>query len=140
MKVVTLCCEHEMRAPRLRAAGPLAGGFLLLSIGCSDPAAARAPAQSVVVPDNPPPSVNPAQLAYDPNLRTLHFYDLVADPKTGRKAKWEVWFPDGTTAFPSGKTFQVRGDVPDTEVLIKASDPPGPPSPGVKLSDIPRKK
>jgi hypothetical protein len=129
-----------MRAPRRRAAGLLVGGFLLLSIGCSEPAAARAPAQSVVVPDNPPPNVDPAQLAYDPDLRTLHFYDLISDPKTGRKATWEVCFPDGTTAFPSGKSFQVRGDVPETEVLIKASDPPGPPSAGVKLSDIPRKK
>jgi hypothetical protein len=125
---------------RLCASGLLAGGLLALAAGCTEQAAVRPPTQSVVVPDNPPPSVDPAQLAYDPNLRTVHFYELIADPKTGRKATWEVWFPDGTTAFPSGKTFQVRGDVPETEVLIKASDPPGPPSPGVKLSDVPRKK
>jgi hypothetical protein len=129
-----------MPVRRLYAASLFMAGFLLFSTGCSDQAAGRAPAQSVVLPDNPPPSVDPAQLAYDPNLRTLHFYDLISDPKTGRKATWEVCFPDGTTAFPSGKTFQVRGDVPETEVLIKASDPPGPPSAGVKLSDIPRKR
>jgi len=121
-------------------AAVLLAALSIFAGGCSDPAAGRAPTQSVAVPDNSPPSVDPAQLAYDPNLRTLHFYELISDPKTGRKATWEVCFPDGTTAFPSGKTFQVRGDVPETEVLIKASDPPGPPSPGVKLSDVPRKK
>ena len=129
-----------MPIDRLYVSSLLTGGFLLLSTGCSDQAAGRAPAQSVVVPDNPPPSVDAAQLAYDPNLRTLHFYELIADSKTGRKAKWEVWFPDGTTAFPSGKTFQVGPGVLEADVVIKASDPPGPPSAGVKLSEIPRKK
>jgi hypothetical protein len=118
----------------------VAGGLLAFAAGCSDAAGDRAPSQSVVVPDNPPPSVDPAQLAYDPDLRTLHFYDLISNSKTGRKATWEVCFPDGTTAFPSGKTFRLRGDVAETDVLIKASDPPGPPSAGVKLSDVPRKK
>jgi hypothetical protein len=120
--------------------GLLVGGLHFFATGCSDQPVGRRPVQSVVVVDNPPPSVDPAQLAYDPDLRTVHFYDLIADPKSGRKATWEVWFPDGTTAFPSGRTFQVRPGVDETDVEIRASDPPGPPSAGVRLSDVPRKK
>jgi hypothetical protein len=30
--------------------------------------------------------------------------------------------------------------VRESEVEIRAVDPPGPPSPGVKLTDVPRKK
>jgi hypothetical protein len=129
-----------MPADRPSAAGLLAGGLLVLAAGCSDEAVGRAPRPAPVVLDNAPPTIDKAQLAYDPDLRTVHFYDLIADPKSGRKATWEVWLPDGTTAYPSGKTFQVRRGVDETGVLIKASDPPGPTSAGVRLADVPRKK
>src|SRR5262249_35503496 len=110
------------------------------SAGCSERTVVRAADPESAFPDNPPPTIDPAQLAYDPDLRTVHFYDLVADARTGRRATWEVWLPDGTTAFPSGKTFQVRRGVEESAVLIRASDPPGPASSGIRLSDVPRKK
>jgi len=118
----------------------VAGGALAFVSGCSNEHVSPTPVATAAVADNPPPSIDATQLAYDPNSRTVHFYDLIADPKTGRKAMWELWLPDGTTAYPSGKTFQFRHGVEETGVLIKAYDPPGPPSVGVKLSDVPRKK
>ena len=129
-----------MPALRLAAVTLVAGGLLVFGSGCSEQAVGRAPDGSAAFPDNPPPVIDPSHLAYDPDLRTVHLYDLIADARTGRKATWEVWFPDGTTAFPSGKTFQVRRGIEEADVLIKASDPPGPASAGVKLSDVPRKK
>ena len=129
-----------MRLDPLSVVGLVTGGLLAFVSGCSNERIGAAPVAAAVVPDNPPPAIDAAQLAYDPNSRTVHLYDLITDPKTGRKATWELTLPDGTTAYPSGKTFQLRQEVEETSVLIKASDPPGPPSAGVKLSDVPRKK
>lgn len=108
----------------------------LLEAGC---------AEEVVVgralpPDNPPPTIDQNQLAYDPATRTVHFYELVTDPKTGRKGAWEVLLPEQTVAYPQGKTFRLPPGVNEAEVVIRASDPPGPPSAGVRLVDLPRKR
>lgn len=127
-------------AVRFVSAGLLAGGLVLFGAGCSDEAVGRSAERTAVPPDNPAPVIDARQLAYDPDLRTIHFYDLIADPKTGRKGTWEVWLPERTVAYPSGKTFQVPRGVPETAVLIRAVDPPGPPSTGVRLTDVPRKK
>ena len=124
---------------RLCAVGLLAGGLLVLGAGCSDEAVGR-PAERATPPDNPAPVIDPTQLAYDPDLRTIHLYDLIADAKTGRKGMWEVLLPERTIAYPSGKTFQVPRGVPEAAVVIRAVDPPGPPSAEVKLTDVPRKK
>jgi hypothetical protein len=129
-----------MPIDRLSAAGLVAGGLLVFAAGCSHESAGRPPGSTAVRPDNDPPTINADRLAYDPHSRTVHFYDLVTDPETGRRGTWEVWLPDGTTAYPSGKTFQVARGVDETGVVIKACDPPGPPSAGVKLTDVPRKK
>jgi hypothetical protein len=125
---------------RLSVAGLLAGGLLGFAAGCSDEAVGRSAERAAVPPDNPAPVIDPSQLAYDPELRTIRLYDLIADPKTGRKGTWEVWLPERTVAYPSGKTFQVPRGVPESAVVIRAVDPPGPPSPGVRLTDVPRKK
>jgi hypothetical protein len=124
---------------RLSVAGLLAGGLLAIGAGCSDEAVGRS-AERAVPPDNPAPVIDPKQLAYDPDQRTIHLYDLIADPKTGRKGTWMVWLPERTVAYPSGKTFQVPRGVPEDAVLIRAVDPPGPPSAGIKLTEVPRKK
>lgn len=107
----------------------------LFAAGCADDASGR----PTIPSDNPPPSIDQSLLAYDPATRTVHFYDLVTDPKTGRKGAWEVWLPQQTVAYPSGKSFRLPNGVDETDVLIRASDPPGPPSPGVRLTDVPRK-
>jgi len=108
----------------------------LVAAGCGEEVAGG----PTLPPDNPPPSINQSQLAYDPATRTVHFYDLVTDPKTGRKGAWEVWLPQQTVAYPRGKSFRLPSGINEAEVLIRASDPPGPPSPGVRLADVPRKR
>ena len=45
----------------------------------------------------------------------------------------------------TGRAFRralrfVKPGVNEAEVVIRASDPPGPPSPGVRLADLPRKR
>jgi hypothetical protein len=116
-----------------------AGLFSLLT-GCSDLGRGRVASRPTVPPDNTPPVIDPGQLAYDPEQRTIHLYDLIADPKTGRKGTWEVVLTDQTIAYPTGRTFQVPRDVAESQVVIRAADPPSPPSVGVRLADLPRKK
>ncbi len=124
--------------PRLafRSACLGAAAAALFAAGCAEEVAGG----PTIPPDNPPPSIDPAQLAYEPATRTVHFYDLVTDPKTGRKGAWEVWLPQQTVAYPRGKSFRVPRGVDEGEVVIRASDPPGPPCPGVRLTDVPRKR
>ncbi|HKB03959.1 MAG TPA: hypothetical protein VKD90_17180 [Gemmataceae bacterium] len=124
---------------RLPALGFLTLGLVTIGVGCSDEAVGRAPERSVP-PDNPAPVIDPNLLAYDPDQRTIHLYELIADPKTGRKGTWQVWLPEKTVAYPSGRTFQVPHGVAESEVEIRAVDPPGPPSPGIKLTAVPRKR
>src|SRR6476646_7226372 len=88
-------------ALRLCALGVAAAS--LCAAGCADEAVGG----PSLPPDNPPPTIDHTQLAYDPATRTLHFYDLVTDPKTGRKGAWEVWLPQQTVAYPRGKTFRI---------------------------------
>src|SRR5829696_6752382 len=127
--------RFEMRFPlRLLALGLLAAGLLAIGVGCSDEAVGRSTDRAAVPPDNPAPVIDPNQLAYDPDQRTIHLYDLIADPKTGRKGTWLVWLPERTTAYPTGMTFQVPRGVRESDVEIRAVDPPGPPSSGVKLT------
>jgi hypothetical protein len=102
--------------------------------------ASTAARPGLVQGDNPPPVIDHGQLAYDPDARTLHLYDLIADPETGRRGTWEVWLPDRTVAYPTGKTFQLPRGVDEGEVEIRASAPPGPPSAGVRLTQVPRKR
>jgi hypothetical protein len=118
----------------------VAGGLLVLLTGCSDPGATRLASRPTTVPDNVPPVIDPTQLAYDPDQRTLHLYELIADPKTGRKGTWEVWLSDRTVAYPTEPTFKVPRGVPESGVVIKAADPLSLPSAGVRLADVPRKK
>ena len=123
--------------PRLRLR-LIALGFATASLfaaGCADDAAGG----PAISPDNPPPAIDQRQLSYDPATRTLRFYDLITDPKTGRKGAWEVRLSEQSVAYPRGQTFRLPHGVNETEVLIRASDPPGPPSPAVRLIDVPRK-
>ena len=124
---------------RLAALGFSACSLVTIGVGCSDEAVGRS-AERAIPPDNPAPVIDANQLAYDPDQRTIHLYDLIADPKTGRKGTWQVWLPEKTIAYPTGKTFQVPHGVRESEVEIRAVDPPGPPSPGIKLTAVPRKK
>ena len=112
----------------------------LIAGGCADEIAGRPADRAASLPDNPPPAIDQQQLAYDPATRTVHFYDLVTDPKTGRKGAWEVWLPERTVAYPRGKTFRLPRGVAESDVVIRASDPPGPPCEGVPLSAVPRKQ
>jgi hypothetical protein len=126
-----------MEMPRLafRLICPGIVAASLLAAGCAEQVAGG----PSIPPDNPPPSIDQMQLAYDPATRTVHFYELVTDAKTGRKGTWEVLLPRQTVAYPQGKTFRLPGGVDEAEVVIRASDPPGPPSPGVRLADVPWK-
>jgi hypothetical protein len=113
---------------------------IALGAGCAD-WIGRGPGEHVANPAHKAaPTINPNQLAYDPDTRTLHLYELIADPGSGRKAAWEVRLPDRTVAYPSGKIFRVPPGVSESEVVIRAYDPPGPPSPGLRLADVPRRK
>jgi hypothetical protein len=112
----------------------------LMAAGCADEAVGRPVSQSASVPDNPPPTIDQQQLAYDPATRTVHFYELVTDPKTGRKGAWEVWLPERTVAYPRGQTFRLPRGVAEADVVIRASDPPGAPCEGVPLTAVPRKQ
>jgi hypothetical protein len=111
----------------------------VLVTGCADEATGQPPSRTAALPDNPPPTIDHTQLAYDPVSRTVHFYDLITDARTGRKGTWEVWLPQQTIAYPRGHTFQIPRGVNEADVMIRASDSPGPPSPGVNLTDVPRK-
>jgi len=128
--------------PRLaiRIAAAALGAVSLMTGGCTDEVTGRPADRAASVPDNPPPAIDHQQLAYDPATRTVHFYDLVTDPKTGRKGAWEVWLPERTVAYPRGKTFRLPHGVAESDVVIRASDPPGPPCEGVRLADVPRKQ
>jgi hypothetical protein len=116
------------------AVGPsaalLAGGLLAFATGCSDQAIGRPVDRAAIPPDNPPPVIDPIRLAYDPDLRTIHLYELITDPRTGRRGTWQVWMPEQTIAYPTGPTFQVPRGMAEADVVIRAADPPGPPSPG----------
>ena len=114
--------------------------FSLLAAGCADEVAGRPSDRAASVPDNPPPAIDHRQLAYDPATRTVHFYDLVTDPKTGRKGAWEVWLPERSVAYPRGMSFRLPRGVAEADVVIRASDPPGPPCDGVPLTAVPRKQ
>lgn len=124
-----------MPRPGLRLICLAIAAASLATAGCSEEVAGG----PTIPADNPPPAVDYTQLAYDPATRTVHFYDLVTDPKTGRKGAWEVWLPQDTVAYPRGKSFRLPAGIDEAEVLIRASDPPGPPSPGIRLADVPRK-
>jgi hypothetical protein len=121
-------------ALRLAALGVAAASLAVA--GCAEEAAGN----PTLAPDNPPPTIDQSQLAYDPSTRTVHFYELVTDTRTGRKAAWQVWLPEQTVAYARGKSFRLPRGVDERHVLIRASDPPGPPSPGVRLADVPRKQ
>jgi hypothetical protein len=127
--------------PRLafRIAASALVAVSLMAAGCAEEVAGRAVERSVL-PDNPPPTIDHQQLAYDPATRTVHFYELVTDPKTGRKGAWEVWLPERTVAYPRGQTFRLPRGVSESDVVIRASDPPGPPCEGVPLTAVPRKQ
>jgi hypothetical protein len=127
--------------PRLafRIASPALVAVSLFVAGCADEITGRPADRAALVPDNPPPAIDHQQLAYDPATRTVHFYELVTDPKTGRKGAWEVWLPERTVAYPRGQTFRLPRGVAESDVVIRASDPPGPSCEGVPLTAVPRR-
>jgi hypothetical protein len=88
----------------------------------------------------PSPTIDPTRLYYDSETRTLHLYELIADPESGRKAAWEVRLPDRTVVYASGKTIRLPEGVTEDDVIIRAYDPPGPPSPSLRLAAVPRKR
>ena len=113
--------------------------LLFVLVGCSDRPTSGQAGRPTVAADTPPPVIDTTQMAYDPDERTLHLYELIADPKTGRKGTWEVWLSDRTVAYPTGPTFRVPPDVYEHGVVIRAADQASRLTAGVRLTDLPRK-